>query len=52
MRAPLMFFFPSRAFPNYGQLSHCNHEEMIAGARVEVALLQKKSRRFYTLETL
>lgn len=29
--------FSVKSFPDYGQLSHCNHDEMIAGARVEVA---------------
>jgi cysteinyl-tRNA synthetase len=29
--------FSVKSFPKYGQLSHCNHEEMQAGARVEVA---------------
>lgn len=29
--------FSVKSFPNYGQLSRCNHDEMIAGARVEVA---------------
>lgn len=29
--------FSVKSFPQYGQLSHCNHEEMLAGARVEVA---------------
>lgn len=29
--------FSVKSFPAYGQLSRCNHEEMIAGARVEVA---------------
>jgi len=29
--------FSVKSFPKYGQLSRCNHEEMQAGARVEVA---------------
>ena len=29
--------FSVKSFPHYGQLSRCNHDEMIAGARVEVA---------------
>jgi len=29
--------FSVKSFPYYGQLSRCNHDEMIAGARVEVA---------------
>ncbi len=29
--------FSVKTFPAYGQLSRCNHDEMIAGARVEVA---------------
>lgn len=29
--------FSVKSFPNYGQLSRCKHDEMIAGARVEVA---------------
>lgn len=29
--------FSVKSFPAYGQLSRCNHDEMIAGARVEVA---------------
>ncbi|EKE09947.1 MAG: hypothetical protein ACD_16C00099G0005 [uncultured bacterium] len=29
--------FSVRSFPSYGRLSRCQHDEMIAGARVEVA---------------
>ena len=29
--------FSVKSFLGYGQLSHCNHDEMLAGARVEVA---------------
>lgn len=29
--------FSVKSFPSYGLLSRCNHEEMLAGARVEVA---------------
>ncbi|MBS0272235.1 MAG: cysteine--tRNA ligase [Proteobacteria bacterium] len=29
--------FSVKSFPKYGQLSRCKHDEMIAGARVEVA---------------
>lgn len=29
--------FSVKSFPEYGQLSRCNHDEMLAGARVEIA---------------
>ncbi len=29
--------FSVKSFPDYGQLSRCQHEEMLAGARVEIA---------------
>jgi len=38
--------FSVKSFPPYGQLSHCNHEEMIAGARVEVASYKKDPEDF------
>lgn len=38
--------FSVKSFPSYGQLSHCNHDEMIAGARVEVAPYKKNPEDF------
>lgn len=38
--------FSVKSFPLYGQLSHCNHDEMIAGARVEVAPYKKNPEDF------
>ncbi len=38
--------FSVKSFPQYGQLSHCNHDEMIAGARVEVAPYKRKPEDF------
>ena len=38
-KGQVLFHVPSMA--DYGQLSHCNREEMIAGARVEVASYKK-----------
>lgn len=38
--------FAVKNFPHYGQLSRCNHDEMIAGARVEVAPYKKNPEDF------
>lgn len=38
--------FSVKNFSNYGQLSRCNQEEMIAGARVEVASYKKNPEDF------
>lgn len=38
--------FSVKSFPKYGQLSRCNHEEMQAGARVEVALYKRDPEDF------
>jgi cysteinyl-tRNA synthetase len=38
--------FAVKNFPQYGQLSHCNHDEMIAGARVEVAPYKRNPEDF------
>lgn len=38
--------FSVKSFPQYGQLSRCNHDEMIAGARVEVAPYKKNPEDF------
>jgi len=38
--------FSVKSFSSYGQLSRCNHDEMIAGARVEVAPYKKDSEDF------
>lgn len=38
--------FSVKSFSHYGQLSHCNHDEMIAGARVEVAPYKKEPEDF------
>jgi cysteinyl-tRNA synthetase len=38
--------FSVKAFPSYGQLSRCNHDEMIAGARVEVAPYKRNPEDF------
>ncbi len=38
--------FSVKSFPYYGQLSRCNHEEMIAGARVDVAPYKKDPEDF------
>ena len=38
--------FSVKSFPHYGQLSHCNHEEMLAGARVEVAPYKREAEDF------
>jgi cysteinyl-tRNA synthetase len=38
--------FSVKSFSHYGQLSHCNHDEMIAGTRVEVAPYKKEPEDF------
>lgn len=38
--------FSVKSFPSYGQLSRCNHDEMIAGARVEVAPYKRDAEDF------
>lgn len=38
--------FSVKSFPAYGQLSRCNQEEMLAGARVEVAPYKKDAQDF------
>lgn len=38
--------FSVKSFPHYGQLSRCNHDEMIAGARVEVAPYKRNPEDF------
>ncbi|HUX79660.1 MAG TPA: cysteine--tRNA ligase [Alphaproteobacteria bacterium] len=38
--------FSVKSFPSYGQLSRCNHDEMIAGARVEVAPYKREPEDF------
>lgn len=38
--------FAVKSFPYYGQLSRCNHDEMIAGARVEVAPYKRNPEDF------
>lgn len=38
--------FSVKSFPPYGQLSRCNHDEMIAGARVEVAPYKRNPEDF------
>lgn len=38
--------FAVKNFPQYGQLSRCNHDEMIAGARVEVAPYKRNPEDF------
>jgi len=38
--------FSVKSFPQYGQLSRCNHDEMIAGARVEVAPYKRNPEDF------
>ncbi|MBA3813798.1 MAG: cysteine--tRNA ligase [Alphaproteobacteria bacterium] len=38
--------FAVKNFPHYGQLSHCNHDEMIAGARVEIAPYKRNPEDF------
>ncbi|MBI2706895.1 MAG: cysteine--tRNA ligase [Proteobacteria bacterium] len=38
--------FSVKSFPSYGRLSRCNHDEMIAGARVEVAPYKRDAEDF------
>ncbi len=38
--------FSVKSFSHYGQLSRCNHDEMIAGARVEVAPYKREPEDF------
>lgn len=38
--------FSVKSFSHYGQLSRCNHDEMLAGARVEVAPYKKDPEDF------
>ncbi len=38
--------FSVKSLPEYGQLSRCNHDEMIAGARVEVAPYKRDAEDF------
>ncbi len=38
--------FSVKSFPHYGQLSRCNHEEMLAGARVEIAPYKRNPEDF------
>lgn len=38
--------FAVKTFPHYGQLSRCNHDEMLAGARVEVAPYKRNPEDF------
>ena len=38
--------FSVSSFPSYGKLSRCNHDEMIAGARVEVAPYKREPEDF------
>lgn len=38
--------FAVKAFPHYGQLSRCNHDEMLAGARVEIAPYKRNPEDF------
>lgn len=38
--------FSVKSFPDYGLLSRCNHEEMLAGARVEVAPYKRNPEDF------
>lgn len=38
--------FSVKSFSHYGQLSHCNHEEMLAGARVEIAPYKREPEDF------
>lgn len=38
--------FSVKSFPSYGQLSRCNQDEMLAGARVEVAPYKKDAEDF------
>lgn len=38
--------FSVKSFSHYGQLSHCNQEEMIAGARVEIAPYKREPEDF------